>query len=87
MIEEGKLDNKVNPLKVSRIIVSRVGHVCMKRVGMTSCYLSLQCAPHCLADIVATEWDRPYPREMGCLPAVSCSFFNFCLKHDIDVTS
>jgi glycine dehydrogenase len=28
----------------------------------------LRHAPHTLADVVATDWDRPYPRDLGALP-------------------
>ena len=31
----------------------------------------LQCAPHSLADVVDSDWNRPYPREMGAFPYVS----------------
>lgn len=44
MIEEGKLDIKVNPLKM---------------------------APHSISDVISSNWDRPYPREMAAFPLVS----------------
>ncbi|HVN50095.1 MAG TPA: aminomethyl-transferring glycine dehydrogenase subunit GcvPB, partial [Acidimicrobiales bacterium] len=31
----------------------------------------LRHAPHTVADVVATDWDRPYPRELGALPGAS----------------
>lgn len=42
MIEAGKLDKHVNPLKM---------------------------APHSLADIASSKWNRPYARELGAFPA------------------
>ncbi|XP_064605709.1 glycine dehydrogenase (decarboxylating), mitochondrial-like [Liolophura sinensis] len=45
-IENGKLDKKVNPLKM---------------------------APHTQAVIMASNWDRPYPRELGAFPATFVS--------------
>merc|ERR1719334_629887 len=29
----------------------------------------LKCAPHAVADLLSSSWDRPYPREMGAFPA------------------
>jgi len=31
----------------------------------------LKNAPHPVTVLTATNWDRPYPREMACSPAVS----------------
>ena len=31
----------------------------------------LKNAPHPITILAATNWDRPYPREMACAPAVS----------------
>jgi len=28
-------------------------------------------APHTMADVTTSSWNRPYPREMGAFPAVS----------------
>lgn len=46
-IEEGKMDIRVNPLKM---------------------------APHTQAQVVAADWNRPYPREQAAFPAVSIYF-------------
>jgi hypothetical protein len=39
--------------------------------GRDICLFHLQKAPHTLADVVTTEWNRPYSREMAAFPAVS----------------
>ena len=31
----------------------------------------LKCAPHTLSQVLATEWDKPYSREVAAFPAVS----------------
>lgn len=50
-IEEGRMDARINPLKM---------------------------APHTQAQVIASEWNRPYPREQAAFPAVSI-FENFCV--------
>ena len=34
-------------------------------------------APHSIADVINSNWDRPYPRELGAFPAVSFRKFQF----------
>lgn len=46
LIEQGKMDRNVNPLKM---------------------------APHTLAVLTATKWDRPYSREMAGFPKPWCT--------------
>jgi glycine dehydrogenase len=43
-IEEGRMDRKINPLKL---------------------------APHTLNQVFASEWNRPYTREIAAFPAVN----------------
>jgi len=45
LIEDGKMDKVVNPLKM---------------------------APHTLATVISSKWDRPYPREMAAYPKSWC---------------
>ena len=33
----------------------------------------LKMAPHTLTQVFDSTWDRPYPREVGAFPAVSCA--------------
>ena len=36
----------------------------------------LKRSPHTLGDVSSSNWDRPYPREMGAFPAVSFLSFH-----------
>lgn len=47
-IEEGRLDIRVNPLKM---------------------------APHTQKQSISSDWNRPYPRELGAFPAVRFRYF------------
>ncbi|KAF3851378.1 hypothetical protein F7725_013150 [Dissostichus mawsoni] len=58
-IEEGRMDSRINPLKFE---VKESFH------QLTECSVCLQMAPHSLACISSSNWDRPYTREHAAFP-------------------
>lgn len=83
-IEEGRMDSRVNPLKVpltappsvreeSLSPTSKCKQLWSVRILIGVC---LQMAPHSLACVSSSTWDRPYSREHAAFPLVSVSGFS-----------
>lgn len=80
-IEEGRMDTRINPLKVPiQSIHSHEGKSGIRGAAITSCNVQsdflmsvccLQMAPHSLACVSSSNWDRPYSREHAAFPLVS----------------
>jgi len=80
-IEEGRMDSRINPLKVRQglLILVHVYQMEMmphrrQRKAPPVCVcvcVCVQMAPHSLACISSSTWDRPYSREHAAFPLVS----------------
>lgn len=83
-IEEGRMDSRVNPLKVQLTAppsCTRAISAVNQQTGAAVAFEGLdvrvcsQMAPHSLACIASSTWDRPYSREHAAFPLVSvCSY-------------
>lgn len=80
-IEEGRMDSRINPLKVpftaplsvwEEILPSTSRCRQLWPVRVLTC-ICLQMAPHSLACVSSSTWDRPYSREHAAFPLVSVS--------------
>lgn len=81
-IEEGRMDSRINPLKVCHWIYLYEMKWCFPKTAIkllriswhlrtSRVFVCLQMAPHSLACISSSTWDRPYSREFAAFPLVS----------------